>query len=586
MRKKLIGVVGAMLIIAVGIGVAATLLNGSDRPTPVSAAEACNLMITPYDAVLTGTTSLGVIRTEIRYSGGDRHMVETLTKHDGALFFKYEKTNKDRTLYSRVSTEGNPEVYGEWRVHYTDSSQVFALPCLDTSRFQEGDSGSSDEAHYAYESFLSDEEGSIRKEFWADSTGRPTRARSTQFLPNEEGTIVIDYTYSGYGEPNIIKAPCADAAPDQADNPALMGDCVRLLGLKDTLRGTAALNWGLDTPITTWTGVTVAGTPQRVTKLMLPNSSLNGSIPAWQMGKLLALTHLDLSGNSLTGEIPASLTYLDDLASIKLSGNSLTGCIPLALRSVSTNDFSSLSILYCPPQPADLTAGTPGETSVPLSWSAIPGVSKYRVWLSSDHSDHGSVWTFGDDSLTGTSHTADGLFCETEYLFRLDAYGDGTTNVAAWGDPSSVATATTGECVTPLFEGDAYAFSVREDAEVETEVGVVSATDPQDDAVTYLITAGNEDGKFAIHGSTGVITVEASLDHETTDEYALTVEADDGSGGTSAVTVTVTVTDVAEGPSFDEAGYSFDVAEDGALGDAVGTVSAMYQDEYDTLPPQ
>ena len=453
MRKTLAAVGGVMLIVAVGVGVAETLLNSPGRPIPVGAAEACNLMDTPYDVLLTGTTPFGVTRAEIRYSGGDRHVVQTTIEHDGTLFGKGELITKDRTLYSRESTPGNAEVYGEWLVHGTNVSRSISLPCLDTNNFEEGASGSSDEPHYTHERFLSDEEGSVRKEFWADSTGRPTRARRTQFLPNDgeasnAETIIVDFTYSGYGEPNIIKAPCADAAPDQADNPALMRDCVYLLGLKDTLRGTAALNWELDMSIDTWTGVNVEGTPQRVTKLILPNSSLNGSISG-EVGDLLALTHLDLSGNSLTGEMPDRLAYAADLAFLKLSGNSLTGCIPLALRSVSTNDFSSLSILYCTPKPEGLTAGMPGETSVPLSWNAISGVSKYRVWFSSDHSAHGAWWTGDDETPIGTSHTVDGLLCETEYVFRLDAYGDGTTYVAAWSESSKLVTATTGECGPP-----------------------------------------------------------------------------------------------------------------------------------------
>ena len=77
----------------------------------------------------------------------------------------------------------------------------------------------------------------MRNEYWADSTGRPTRSRRTFFPPEYDGvsnteTGVIEFTYSGYGEANVIQAPCAGAAPDQADNPALMRDCVELLGLE------------------------------------------------------------------------------------------------------------------------------------------------------------------------------------------------------------------------------------------------------------------------------------------------------------------------------------------------------------------
>ena len=54
-------------------------------------------------------------------------------------------------------------------------------------------------------------------------------------------------------------------------------------------------------------------------------------------------------------------------------------------------------------------------------------------------------------------------------------------------------------------------FEVPEDAGVDRLVGTVSATDPNGDAVTYEITAGNEDGKFAIGQSSGEITVAATL---------------------------------------------------------------------------
>ncbi|MYB76494.1 MAG: hypothetical protein F4X83_05240, partial [Chloroflexi bacterium] len=98
---------------------------------------------------------------------------------------------------------------------------------------------------------------------------------------------------------------CANgtAVPSPRDNRALVLDCGTLLDLKDTLVGTATLNWSASTALTSWEGVTTGGTPSRVTKLRLASKSLSGSIPA-ELGTLNALTHLDLSSNSLTGEIP------------------------------------------------------------------------------------------------------------------------------------------------------------------------------------------------------------------------------------------------------------------------------------------
>ena len=237
---------------------------------------------------------------------------------------------------------------------------------------------------------------------------------------------------------------CDLAVPNQADNPRLDGDCMTLLGAKDTLRGTGSLNWSADTAMGSWDGVTTGGTPAQVTKVELPSKSLTGSIPA-VLGRLFDPTHLDLSNNALTGDIPAELGWLHNLQEIRLSGNSLTGCIPLALRDVATNDFSSLSLPYCRlPAPAAPTAGTAGESSVPLTWTAATNVSKYRV----EQQESGpGYWTVADDTIAGTNHTVDGLLCGTTYEFRLSAYGDGTAYEAAWSDPSTTLEATTAACM-------------------------------------------------------------------------------------------------------------------------------------------
>ena len=49
--------------------------------------------------------------------------------------------------------------------------------------------------------------------------------------------------------------------------------------MKDELAGTATLNWIMDRAITSWDGVTVGGTPNRVTELDLVNETLTGVLP-------------------------------------------------------------------------------------------------------------------------------------------------------------------------------------------------------------------------------------------------------------------------------------------------------------------
>ena len=340
MRKTPLAVGVAILLVAVSVGAAALLLTGSDGPTRVSAAAACNLMNTPYDALLTSTTPIGEVREEIRYSGSDEHIVTRVTDHEGVLLGKFESITKDRTNYYRESAPDNPEGYGEWLVAGIDLPRSFPLPCLDTSSFEEGASGSSDEPHFTSERFLSEGEGAERNEFWADSTGRPTRARVTHFLPDYDevtntGFFVTEFTYSDYGQPNIIEAPCAGAAPNQSDNPGLMRDCVNLLAAKDTLRGAATLNWGVETAITSWDGVRVLGSPGRVTSLALTSKSLTGTIPP-DLARLDGLEHLRLNINQLTGTIPAALGDVASLESLLLNENQLTGEVPAELGGLAS----------------------------------------------------------------------------------------------------------------------------------------------------------------------------------------------------------------------------------------------------------
>ena len=93
-------------------------------------------------------------------------------------------------------------------------------------------------------------------------------------------------------------------------------------------------------------------------------------------------------------------------------------------------------------------------------------------------------------------------------------------------------------------------FSLAENSANGTVVGTVAATDPDEDTLTYSITAADPDGDgtpaFAID-SNGVITVSDTddLDFETTPTFNLTVAVDDGELLEDA-SVTVDLTDVVE----------------------------------------
>ena len=123
-----------------------------------------------------------------------------------------------------------------------------------------------------------------------------------------------------------------------------MADCETLLGLRDALSGTTLLDWAADTPIEDWDGVTVSGSPKRVTELALDESGLNGEVPGG-LGQLTALTVLSLSGNSLRGSIPdgAELGSLSNLTELSIGNNQLTGSIPVDLGDLANLETLSLN---------------------------------------------------------------------------------------------------------------------------------------------------------------------------------------------------------------------------------------------------
>ena len=130
-------------------------------------------------------------------------------------------------------------------------------------------------------------------------------------------------------------------------NPGLLSDCEALLAARDKLAGGVYLNWGVDIGPgfegeLSWIGVSVEGTPLRVTGLSLRGSYLQGEIPS-EIGKLTNLEYIDLYDNQLTGEIPAELENLSNLKHLNLGSNYLTGKIPSELGNLSNLEHLNLS---------------------------------------------------------------------------------------------------------------------------------------------------------------------------------------------------------------------------------------------------
>ena len=91
-------------------------------------------------------------------------------------------------------------------------------------------------------------------------------------------------------------------------------------------------------------------------------------------------------------------------------------------------------------------------------------------------------------------------------------------------------------------------FDVDENSPNGTLVGIVLASDKDNDPLTFSIVAGNIDGAFAIGAATGELTVANSLvlDYESTPRFGLTVQVTDPGGLSDSALITVTLNDVDE----------------------------------------
>ena len=135
------------------------------------------------------------------------------------------------------------------------------------------------------------------------------------------------------------RACVTGGAVTDATNTGLASDCETLLEARDTLAGSASLDWAANTPIAQWEGITLRGTPKRVASLNIRGGGLDGSVPA-ELGRLSNLTYLNLRSNDLSGPIPAELGDLTNLTYLNLHSNQLTGPIP------DLSDLTGLEELY------------------------------------------------------------------------------------------------------------------------------------------------------------------------------------------------------------------------------------------------
>ena len=160
------------------------------------------------------------------------------------------------------------------------------------------------------------------------------------------------------------------------------------------------------------------------------------------------------------------------------------------------------------------------------------------------------------DASNLTLHTG-----STSFSFAGAGYSTGTdwsrhrwdlSAALGWSEDDAIVVGITQKVNTaPSFQSESATREVAENSAASVDVGSpVTATDTDGDTLTYTL-EGTDAASFTIDASTGQIQTETGVtyDHETKEEYSVTVKADDGKGGTDTIAVAIDIIDVEEPPS-------------------------------------
>ena len=189
---------------------------------------------------------------------------------------------------------------------------------------------------------------------------------------------------------------------------------------------------------------------------------------------------------------------------------------------------------------------------------------------------------FDIDSATGQLMTEADLDHETQDSYSVTVTAMDTGRLT---DTMSVTVTVNDVNEAPTFDAESAELSVDENTEAGMAIGdPIAAMDVDDgDSLMYSL---DEMGEmyFDIDSATGQLMTEADLDHETQDSYSVTVTAMDTGRLTDTMSVTVTVNDVNEAPTFDAESAELSVDENTEAGMAIGDpIAAMDVDDGDSL---
>ena len=144
----------------------------------------------------------------------------------------------------------------------------------------------------------------------------------------------------------------------------------------------------------------------------------------------------------------------------------------------------------------------------------------------------------------------------------------------------------------PVYAQNVYQINVAEALVVSAPIEIYTATDADEGSnanLTYSIQSGNDEGKFALDPSSGLLELAGTLNYDVTESYELVLLADDQgptSGLTGSTTVVITVVNAEDSaPTIIPlpGTYTVNLSEDVALGNSVFDIEATDSDNGTTF---
>ena len=115
--------------------------------------------------------------------------------------------------------------------------------------------------------------------------------------------------------------------------------------------------------------------------LDLSGNRLSGTVPA-ELGRLANLENLNLAKNRLTGGIPAALGELSSLVYLSLADNQLTGALPMELGDLSS--LRTLSFVrnsgLAGPLPRSMTRLQLDALLLDGTMLCVPSDTDFQMW--------------------------------------------------------------------------------------------------------------------------------------------------------------------------------------------------------------